>query len=80
MIMEAPGRFHRPPLFVALIILLVQSVTAAQQLNLNNPEEALKASRKIHCSLTDGEPVVYWWTGHVYSRIPGERDRKIFNA
>ncbi len=49
-----------------------------KRLDLNNPESVLKAYRKIFCSLVDGEPVVYWWQGQVYSRIPGEKDRKLF--
>jgi len=49
-----------------------------KKLDLNNPESVLKAYRKIFCSLVDGEPVIYWWQGQVYSRIPGEKDRKLF--
>jgi len=89
----AKGRRRRPrsltlrvPLFAVrlflgfcLLVTLAHS-RQAQQLNLSNPEEAVKASRKIHCSLKDGEPVVFWWRGHVYSRRPGEKDRKVFNV
>ncbi len=49
-----------------------------KKLDLNNPESVLKAYRKIFCSLVDGEPVIYWWQGQVYSRVPGEKDRKLF--
>lgn len=45
----------------------------------NNPEDALKADRKITSSLKDGEDCTYWWEGHVYSRIAGEKDRLLFN-
>jgi hypothetical protein len=45
----------------------------------NNSEDALKADRKITSSLKDGEECVYWWEGHVYSRIAGEKDRLLFN-
>ena len=48
-------------------------------LDLNDPKDALIAYRKIFCSLRDGFPVVYWWKGQVYSRIPGEKDRHLFN-
>jgi hypothetical protein len=48
-------------------------------LDLNDPKDALSAYRKIFCSLRDGFPVVYWWKGQVYSRIPGEKDRHLFN-
>jgi hypothetical protein len=48
-------------------------------LNLNDPKDILIAYRKIFCSLTDDKPVIYWWKGQVYSRIPGEKDRHLFN-
>ena len=47
-------------------------------LDLSNPDDALKASRKMQASLEDGKPVVFWFQGAVYSRIPGERDRLLF--
>ena len=45
----------------------------------NNPEDAVKADRKITSSLKDGEECTYWWEGHVFSRIAGEKDRLLFN-
>jgi hypothetical protein len=56
---------------------LGQHLASAQtnSLELNQPEDALIAYRKIFCSLTDGKPVIYWWKGQVYSRIAGEKDR-----
>ena len=45
----------------------------------NNSEDAIKADRKITSSLKDGEECTYWWEGHVYSRIAGEKDRLLFN-
>ncbi|MGK7924113.1 MAG: DUF1838 family protein [Spirulina sp.] len=51
----------------------------ANSLDFNESTDALIAYRKIFCSLTDGKPVVYWWKGPVYSRIPGEKDRHLFN-
>lgn len=68
--------------FVSILCLILLSVqwVQAQRLNLNNPEEALKAYRKVQCSLVDGEPAVYWWRGRVYSRVPGEKDRHLFNV
>jgi hypothetical protein len=52
----------------------------AQQLDLGKAEDALKANRKIHCSLTDGESVTMSWQGRVYSRVLGERDRLLFGV
>ena len=52
---------------------------AATKLDLTKPEDALAASRKMQCSMKDGEPVVYHWSGRVWSRMPGETDRNLFN-
>ena len=54
------------------------SLAQEKKLDLNNPESVIKANRKIFCSLVDGEPAIYWWQGTVFSRIPGEKDRKLF--
>lgn len=51
---------------------------AQQKLDLNNPDDAVKAMRKFQASLEDGTPVVYWWQGTIYSRVPGEKDRLLF--
>jgi hypothetical protein len=48
-------------------------------LDLDDPEDAVKALRKTQCHLEDGKPAVYWWTGNVYSRVPGEKDRHLFS-
>jgi len=50
----------------------------APPLDLNNPDDAVRVSRKIQSALEDGKPTVYWFQGNVYSRIPGERDRLLF--
>jgi len=43
-------------------------------------EGAMTIMRKIQCSTRDGEPVIYWWTGEMYSRVPGERDKLLFKV
>ena len=43
------------------------------------PEGYVQLNRKIHCSLEDSSPQVYQWFGRAYSRVPGERDRHLFN-
>jgi hypothetical protein len=43
-------------------------------------EGAMTIARKIQCSTKDGEPVLYWWTGDMYSRVPGERDKLLFKV
>jgi len=49
-------------------------------IDLSKPEGVLAANRKMACSLEDGKPVVFWWKGGVFSRVPGERDRQLFNV
>lgn len=44
------------------------------------PEEALQLTRKMICSLEDGKPIIHWWQGSMMSRVPGERDRVLFNV
>ena len=42
-------------------------------------EGYVQINRKIHCSLEDLSPQVYQWFGRAWSRVPGERDRHLFN-
>ena len=64
-------------LVFALVVGVVLPATAAD-LDLSDPADAVRAMRKIQCNLEDGDPAVYWWTGRVYSRVPGEKDRLLF--
>lgn len=52
----------------------------AGQLDPADPDQALLASNKVFCDNKPGETALYWWQGVVYSRIPGEKDRHIFNV
>ncbi len=63
-----------------LVALAAGGAAQAAKLDLNTPEGANTASRKIQCSMKDGEPTVYWFHGEGFSRVPGERDRKLFNV
>jgi len=42
--------------------------------------DSVQAYRRIQCSMQDGQPVVYGWTGSAYSRVPGEPDRLLFTV
>lgn len=48
-------------------------------LQLDNPSDGLKATRKIFSSTIDGEETIYTWEGKVYSHIQDELDRHLFN-
>lgn len=54
--------------------------TEARTLDLSDPNDVILVEQKLNCSLNEGEPIVYWWQGSAYSRVPGERDRHLFNV
>lgn len=66
----------------ATLLLGMEAGTAAtkRQLDPNDPADRFTINRKRGCSLVDGKPVVFWWTGRMYSRVPGEKDRLLFNV
>lgn len=65
---------------LTVCIALWSSFTIAGELNLQTPEGALQAMRKIQCSTEDNQPVYFWWHGRAYSRRMGEADRHLFNV
>ncbi|MSO97279.1 MAG: DUF1838 domain-containing protein [Rhodospirillaceae bacterium] len=54
--------------------------THAGKLNPNDPNDAIRIDQKLNCSLKQGDVVVYWWKGGAFSRVPGERDRHLFDV
>jgi hypothetical protein len=48
-------------------------------LDLSKPKDNLEAFVKMRASLDTNEVTVYHWTGRVYSYIPGERAKHLFN-
>ncbi|MFO1455164.1 MAG: DUF1838 family protein [Steroidobacteraceae bacterium] len=68
------------PVTALLATLACASTALAAKLDLGTPEGANAAARRIQCSSKDGEPTVYWFHGEGFSRVPGERDRKLFNV
>lgn len=65
---------------VAATAVLVAQQGGAKPYDLKDPNDLLKAERRMHCSLEDGVPAYYWWHGNVYSRVEGERDRLLFKV
>lgn len=65
---------------VAAAFAAVFAVPVAGAFELDTPEGQLRAFRRIQCSEVDGEAVTYSWRGAAYSRVEGERDRKLFNV
>jgi hypothetical protein len=65
---------------IALAAALGVSVAAhgakpGRSIDINTPEGAIAAFRKVQCSTEDRRPTVYYWTGETYSRVPGEPDK-----
>ncbi len=61
---------------LALTSMFAPNATA---LDLDKPEDNVKAMRKLQCHLEDGKPAIFWWSGSIYSRVPGEKDRLLFH-
>ncbi len=55
------------------------TTASADDIDLMTAEGSVLANRKIQCSTIDEKPVVYTWQGKAYSRVPGERDKHLFN-
>ena len=53
---------------------------AHDTLDLNTPEGAAEAMRRIQCSSEDNKPIYYWWHGRAFSRRMGEADKLLFNV
>ncbi len=70
------------PLAVALMLgsAAVLAAGKAKPIDLGTPEGANLAARKIQCSANDNVPTIYYFHGEAFSRVPGERDRKIFDV
>jgi hypothetical protein len=68
-------------IFLALIFLASLNLSGeAQGLAPDRSRDIVQIARKIDCSIADGKPALHWWRGKVFSRIPGERDRHLFNV
>ena len=66
--------------FLALSFSIASASADARTLDLSDPNDVVLVEQKLNCSLNEGEPIVYWWQGSAYSRVPGERDRHLFNV
>jgi len=52
----------------------------AQMLDPSNPEDALEISKRMQCGISEDEPAVYHWSGNIYGRSPGVRDKLLFKG
>ncbi|WFL76368.1 DUF1838 family protein [Altererythrobacter arenosus] len=58
----------------------LSSPAQARTLDPSNPEDALEISKRIQCGVEDGETAVYHWSGNIYGRSPGQRDKLLFKG
>ena len=56
------------------------SGSQAKTLDPTNPEDALKIAARFQCGEEEGETAVFHFSGNIYSRVPGERDRLLFKG
>lgn len=68
----------RTKLLLAAAALIAPAALSAAKLDPAKPEDALKIMQKSICSLKEGETVIYWWKGAMFSRVEGEKDRELF--
>jgi hypothetical protein len=45
-----------------------------------NADDQMRMQVKISCSLVEGRPTLYWWSGRMWGRVPGEANRLLFNV
>ena len=66
-----------------LVIAAPQAAAAKAKpkaIDLNTPEGANLAGRRIQCGSVDNTPTIYTFHGEAFARVPGERDRKLFDV
>ncbi len=68
-----------PGLMLAAGLLYGSALAQDNAIDPATAEGYVQLNRKIHCSLEDSSPQVYQWFGRAWSRVPGERDRHLFN-
>lgn len=56
------------------------SPAMARTLDPDVPEDALEISKRLQCGVSADEPAVYHWSGNIYGRSPGVRDKLLFKG
>jgi hypothetical protein len=52
----------------------------AKPLDLTNHDDLFQVQVKASCSTVSGKPTLYWWSGRMWGRVPGEADKLLFNV
>ena len=77
--MKSPKQRLATTLVSALIVAFTAPALNAGEIDPSTPEGFVQVQRKVQCSLKDNDPQVYTWAGRAYARVPGERDKHVFN-
>lgn len=59
---------------------LAASPAQARTLDPAVPEDAVEISKRMQCGVSADEPAVYHWSGNIYGRSPGQRDKLLFKG
>jgi hypothetical protein len=65
---------------LAACVMLGGGSASARTLDPANPQDALEISKRLQCGVSEDEPAVYHWSGNVYGRSPGVRDKLLFKG
>lgn len=60
--------------------ILAVAPASAQTLDPAKPEDAVEISKRLQCGISEDEPAVYHWSGNIYGRSPGQRDKLLFKG
>lgn len=67
-------------LSASALVLACAAPAGARVLDPDVAADAVELSKRVQCGVKDGEPAVYHWSGKIYSRVDGERDRLLFHG
>ena len=59
---------------------MMAAPASAQMLDPSDPQDALEISKRLQCGVSADEPAVYHWSGNIYGRSPGVRDKLLFKG
>jgi hypothetical protein len=65
---------------LAACAMLASGPADARTLDPANPQDALEISKRLQCGVSEDQPAVYHWSGNVYGRSPGIRDKLLFKG
>ncbi|MEP2734835.1 MAG: DUF1838 family protein [Erythrobacter sp.] len=64
----------------AAALMTTSYAASARTLDPSVPEDAVEISKRLQCGVSADEPAVYHWSGNIYGRSPGQRDKLLFKG